>query len=498
MGASGKTEDVSFAGWIYLHLDSWLSEPRDVIFEPRPLRSVTLFGDAVNYAGLFLPKIKLPERVECLNVVTTLIPRLEVFQWPKRLQTLCFGRSFNQDLSKTTLPPQLRNLTFGSLFDKSLDNVTLPSSLKSLNFGLSFNREMQMVSLPEGLERLVFGRNFNQELGKLPASLEVLIFGSLFNQSLSSVISSTRVPRLKHLEVGCMYSHNLQSLVLPETLSFLTLIVNTSSRPEISEHVEETRWRWPSSLRDLRLYMNSSNRRKRAILPEGLCSLTMAGHSCYGIRDVEIPKSLQELRLNGFFNGFLGGDLEVMENLLVLEIGSISTKVVLPFQLPPRLQSLIVYADLDVPVSSLSFPSTLRRLCFGFSFDQSLKGVTLPDSLEELDLGTVFDQSLADVSLPLSLRTLCLGYNHRHCLSTLSSCPPRLNKVIVEDRYAWSSSSFERRTRPRYLFLPFSNTTGRGSRKVEVRRRYEDLPRASKVLRPSRASRASRFMVSAA
>ena len=105
---------------------------------------------------------------------------------PSGLQTLKFGAAFNQSLEKVTLPSGLQTLTFGDYFNKSLEKVTLPIGLLNLTFDYCFNQSMKNVSLPDGLQRLTFGYNFSRSMDNvtLPAGLHNLTFGSGANQTM--------------------------------------------------------------------------------------------------------------------------------------------------------------------------------------------------------------------------------------------------------------------------------------------------------------------------
>ena len=75
------------------------------------------------------------------------------FDWTMemtRLQSLTFGREFNQSMENVTLPSGLQSLTFGYAFNQSMENVVLPSDLQSLTFGVMFNQSMDNVTLPSG------------------------------------------------------------------------------------------------------------------------------------------------------------------------------------------------------------------------------------------------------------------------------------------------------------------------------------------------------------
>ena len=57
---------------------------------------------------------------------------LENVALPSGLQTITFGRDFNQSLENVVLPSGLLTITFGDRFNQSLENVTLPSGLQTI------------------------------------------------------------------------------------------------------------------------------------------------------------------------------------------------------------------------------------------------------------------------------------------------------------------------------------------------------------------------------
>ena len=69
-------------------------------------------------------------------------------QLSSSLQSLTFGRRFNQSLEGTQLPSSLQSLTFGDYFDQSLEGIQLPCSLQSLTFGLKFDQSLEGIQLP--------------------------------------------------------------------------------------------------------------------------------------------------------------------------------------------------------------------------------------------------------------------------------------------------------------------------------------------------------------
>ena len=104
---------------------------------------------------------------------------------PDNLQTLVFGRTFNQTLRGVKLPP-LKTLIFGHDFNQNMEGTSLPADLQSLTFGCLFNQSLENLKWPGGLKSLTLGKTFNRSLKKVcfPCGLQSLTFGAKFNQSL--------------------------------------------------------------------------------------------------------------------------------------------------------------------------------------------------------------------------------------------------------------------------------------------------------------------------
>ena len=121
----------------------------------------------------------------------------KVIQLPSSLQSLTFGKEFNQSLEGIQLPSSLQSLTFGFAFHQSMEGIQLPSSLQSLTFGEEFNQSLEGIQLPSSLQSLTFGYQFNQSLEgiQLPSSLQSLTFGYKFNQSMQGI----QLPSSLHL-----------------------------------------------------------------------------------------------------------------------------------------------------------------------------------------------------------------------------------------------------------------------------------------------------------
>ena len=76
---------------------------------------------------------------------------------PNSLQSLTFGRNFNQSLDNVTSSLGLQSLSLGCEFNQNLDNVSWPAGLQSLTCEGKFNQNLDIASWPAGLQGLTFG-----------------------------------------------------------------------------------------------------------------------------------------------------------------------------------------------------------------------------------------------------------------------------------------------------------------------------------------------------
>lgn len=118
---------------------------------------------------------------------------------PIYLESLEFGNLFNRALGPGIFPQRLKNLVFGNFFNKPIakrafqNNIPivikfLPNSIESLTFGRNFNQPNLKGSLPKSLKSLTYGTNYNQSIkrGYLPDSLKILKFGPYYNRWMES------------------------------------------------------------------------------------------------------------------------------------------------------------------------------------------------------------------------------------------------------------------------------------------------------------------------
>ncbi|CAM9699084.1 unnamed protein product [Laminaria digitata] len=187
-------------------------------------------SDPRYFGDLPRPQVRLPRKLEFLEVGDTFNSSLTTVAWPPTLKVLLLGEKFNRPIGwraggAELLPDGLVELRLGAKFDQRLENVRLPAGLKRLIMcdGCKFDQPLTGVSWPPSLEELKLGNCFNQ-------SLE----GSIFPETLRS------------LEFGHLFAHSMQGVALPAGLTNLKFSL-VYPRSHVAGLI------WPRSLRALYL-----------------------------------------------------------------------------------------------------------------------------------------------------------------------------------------------------------------------------------------------------
>lgn len=181
-------------------------------------------------------------------------------------------------LTEVTWPEDLRVLRFGWKFNHPLESL-LPSSLLKIDLGGTFNHHIEAVAWPPRLLELHFSDRFNRpiELATWPATLQCLTFGSSFNQPIEAV---EWPPCLQSLILGSAFNHPILSVNWSAT-SIKKVVFGVAFRQPVLA-VE-----WPSELEEL------------------------AFGGCFDqeLDTLELPRSLQMLRLPDLYDADDDGDL---------------------------------------------------------------------------------------------------------------------------------------------------------------------------------------------
>eukprot|EP00435_Cladocopium_sp_Y103_P026530 s2628_g6.t1 len=314
-----KLHSLTFKGW------SDQDKEFDTLALPSSLKSLS-FADGVNHLErMNLPRglqllllgdslgevpLTLPDELQSLSFGKRFNESIQNVIFPNRLQLLNFGDKFNQNLDGILLPENLQSLTFGAHFNQSLEFVTLPMCLVSLTFGARFNQSLERVNLPVQLHSLTLGDEYDQTLEHvtLPEGLQELVLGDLFNQTLDGVV----FPQLQRLKLSRRFNENVDAVSFPRDLRILTF-GDYFNQP--LEHVS-----FPPGLQHLAFgdYFNQSL--EKVNLPPDLQSLTLGlafdqalptwpelreltfcGQNYHGIENIQLPSTLQELRCDGLW-----------------------------------------------------------------------------------------------------------------------------------------------------------------------------------------------------
>ncbi|EGG19751.1 hypothetical protein DFA_06851 [Cavenderia fasciculata] len=310
---------------------------------------------------------------------------------PSSLQSLVFGRDYNQRLSVGVLPSTLQSLVFGGVLP-----TLFQSPMQSLMFGSDYNQRLSVGELPSSLQSLEFGDSYNHPitLGVLPSSLQSLKLGNDYNQPLSFTVLPSSLHSLKasnydidrSISIQIFPSSETQSIlhgweyndpmtfrVLPSSLQSITFgdsqsgasrvhnIIDLKQPVELPLSLQIDDWESPTSFKKSIFRKGYNQPVSMRVLPSSLQSLTFGHAYTLPLSPGVLPESLQSLVFGDRYNQ-------------ALSIGV----------LPPSLQSLKFGRDYNQPLSVGVLPTSLQSLEFGRDYNQTLPVGVLPSSLQSL------------------------------------------------------------------------------------------------------------------
>ncbi|CAN0038148.1 unnamed protein product, partial [Ectocarpus fasciculatus] len=132
------------------------------------------------------------------------------------------------------------------------------------------------------------------------------------------------------------------------------------------------------------------------------------GHSCAaGIGSVVWPQNLKRL--------FCYVDMPVNTvswptSVKELLFGDVFNQPIVDVGWPAFLQQLWFGHQFNQPIADVVWPDSLKELSFGRAFNQPIADVVWPPSLEQLSFGQCFNQPVVGVVWPASLQRLSFGF----------------------------------------------------------------------------------------
>ncbi|CAK9108864.1 Putative F-box and FNIP repeat-containing protein L60 [Durusdinium trenchii] len=125
----------------------------------------------------------------------------------------------------------------------------------------------------------------------------------------------------------------------------------------------------------------------------------------------ELPQSLRRLSFDNHFNSRTEqlGTISWPSILESLTFGFQFNQTLCGAKWPKELHSLTLGESFNQSLEGVMFPSSLRSLTFGIGFNQSLARVHFPEGLQSLVFGNQFNQTLTGVAWPQGLQHLAFG-----------------------------------------------------------------------------------------
>ena len=296
--------------------------------------------------------------------------------------------SSNEQLTKIILPSTLKTIGERAFSNTSLKEIVFPASMKTIPKSILENTQVEKIVLSEGVEEIgdyafannkllksvVFpstlkkiGRgafkNSNLESVTLPSGLEEIAEDAFSYNKLSAVILPTH---LKTLGDSSFSNNNLKEVTLPSNLEVLgTAFVDNSSLSKIT---------FSEGLKEIK----------------GSSNLRLSAFSGTAIKSVVLPKSLEKIGDDAFYN--LNGLADIV--------------------IPENVTSIGDEAFYNTGLTFIDLPANLKTIgWFAFS-GTKLKKVDIPIQVETIG-GCAFSiDTLESVHIPKSLKSVNNGYNN--------------------------------------------------------------------------------------
>ncbi|GAM28325.1 hypothetical protein SAMD00019534_115010, partial [Acytostelium subglobosum LB1] len=310
---------------------------------------------------------------------------------------------------------------------------SLPDSLETLALKGTIIDQLQPSLLPSSLTNLKLDHLLNPpKPGDLPSSITSLKFGKHFNLELGVDV----LPRsLQTLTFGKKFNQPLSPGVLPRSLQSLYFVKDGEFNQPLELDV------LPPQLSKLSLLSrrNQDFRVHSSFWPPSLQTLVVGNLWNYSPHHghLPLPPSVTSLSIQLELPITSGA---FPSTLVHLTIGNAFNQLLQVGALPSSLVKLSFGDAFNQPLPTGVLPSSLVHLSFGDSFNQPLPTGVLPPSLSYLSLGREFNQGLKQTSLPRSLQILSVNTLRQTKYVTLpKSFKSDLELLEVRSTFVWTN-----------------------------------------------------------
>ncbi|GAM24870.1 hypothetical protein SAMD00019534_080450 [Acytostelium subglobosum LB1] len=214
---------------------------------------------------------------------------------PDSLTTLRIqSRAWDQPIAPGALPPRLKRLYCGRTFNQLIADKTFPRTLEYVQFGYSFDKPLNSNNLPESVTDISFFRYSHPfshrtcvrlDMGGTSKFAHGLVFPSLTHLRTKvdpAVLIASSFPSLRTLDYSGWCHYLVDYSTLPHTLTELT---THETRPIVS---------FTQGLHTLDIRCESGFRMTNTTLPQSLRTLTLRSYH-HPIEAALFPPSLTSL-----------------------------------------------------------------------------------------------------------------------------------------------------------------------------------------------------------
>ncbi|KAM9961965.1 hypothetical protein ACTFIR_004837 [Dictyostelium discoideum] len=347
---------------------------------------------------------------------------------PDTLSSISFSK-FDQALTRNIIGNTLKTINFGVDFNEVLSDSNgipwLPRTIESIRFGKSFQQSIHRGELPPSLTSLTLNENYKGIIlnGSIPKPIKDLNYHFNSNDNTIRLIPNSTVKKkysksipggTTSLEFDYHFNQTIKKGMIPHNVTSLEF-KNYEGCPIEANSL-------PISIKTLVLGGHETPYNYKDILPPNITNLTLISCSDYK----SLPKSIEKLKIETFLEPLLINPFSGFKHLTSLNCttdehnlpdgifpNSLTTLTLycrnlqLTNNLLPKNLKVLKLYGYNQPINVGHLPSSIEILKLR-SFSQPIQKNVLPQSLTSLHLDTGFNSTIERDALPPNLKSFYL------------------------------------------------------------------------------------------
>ncbi|EGC37133.1 hypothetical protein DICPUDRAFT_16899, partial [Dictyostelium purpureum] len=195
----------------------------------------------------------IPNFIETLEFGKEYNQIIKPFSLPLSIKTIIFGDRYNQPLEVGSIPFEcttlvlVKNLVFSDAFDYPIENYKIPHFIETIEFGKEYNQFIKPLSIHSSIKTIIFGDRYNRplEIGSIPFECTTLVLENNYNILFTKNLIPPTITNLyirtsflkpikkgipssvKHLSLGHSFIKTFLPGAIPDSVTSIEILFNS-------------------------------------------------------------------------------------------------------------------------------------------------------------------------------------------------------------------------------------------------------------------------------